>query len=63
MRGGGIPVSWMNGISSLPVPVAREVRGGPASKGVRNAFSQEPDRGSPAGAEGRGAGVMTGGGG
>ena len=59
MRGGGIPVSRMKGISSLPV--ARDVRGGPASNGVRNAFSQEPDRGSPAGAVRAGAGVMTGG--
>ena len=47
----------------MPVPVALEVKGGPASSGVRKAFSHEPDRGSLPVGEEVGAGVITGGGG
>ena len=45
--GGGIPDSFPNGISPPIAPDALAVRGGPASSGVRNAFSHEPGRGSP----------------
>lgn len=46
MRGGGMPVSRPNGISSLLIPEPLELIGGPASSGVRNAFSHEPSLGS-----------------
>ena len=39
--GGGRPIRFSNGMSSDAMVEA--VRGGPASSGVRNAFSQEPD--------------------
>src|SRR5215467_6236851 len=58
IRGGGMPVSLPKGICS-PAPDIFAVIGGPASKGVRNAFSHDPWRGSV----GVGvAGVMIGGG-
>src|SRR5437870_8518860 len=44
--GGGTPVSRSKGTSSRPVAVDRALIGGPASSGVRNAFSQDPGRGS-----------------
>jgi len=44
--GGGTPVSRSKGTSSRPVVVDRALIGGPASSGVRNAFSQDPGRGS-----------------
>src|SRR2546426_5577822 len=58
--GGGTPVSRSKGTSSRPVAVDRALIGGPASRGVRNAFSQDPGRGL-LGLGGMGGGlVMTG---
>ena len=59
----GTPVSCPNGIWSLVVPDALLLTGGPASNGVRNAFSHEPTPGSAADTEGVGILVITGGGG
>src|SRR5260370_36862644 len=44
--GGGTPVSRPKGTSSRFAPVDLALIGGPASRGVRNAFSQDPGRGS-----------------
>jgi hypothetical protein len=46
IRGGGTPVSWPNGTSSRFGPADLALIGGPASNGVRNAFSHDPGRGS-----------------
>src|SRR5260370_8587501 len=44
--GGGTPVSRPKGTSSRFAPADLALIGGPASKGVRNAFSHDPGRGS-----------------
>src|SRR5260370_36415348 len=44
--GGGTPVSRPKGTSSRFAPIDLAVIGGPASRGVRNAFSHDPGRGS-----------------
>src|SRR2546428_11535115 len=44
--GGGTPVSRPKGTSSRFAPVDLALVGGPASRGVRNAFSHDPGRGS-----------------
>src|SRR3989442_3222425 len=44
--GGGTPVSRPKGVSSRFAPVDLAFIGGPASSGVRNAFSHHPGRGS-----------------
>ena len=44
--GGGTPVSRPKGTSSRFAPADLAVIGGPASRGVRNAFSHDPSRGS-----------------
>lgn len=44
--GGGTPVSRPKGTSSRFVPIDLVLMGGPASRGVRNAFSHDPGRGS-----------------
>ena len=45
-RIGGIPVWWLNGVSSVDGSGAFWPIGGPASSGVRKAFSHDPARGS-----------------
>lgn len=45
-RMGGIPVWWLNGVSSVGGRDAFWAIGGPASSGVRKAFSHDPARGS-----------------
>jgi hypothetical protein len=44
--GGGTPVSRPKGTSSRFAPVDLAPSGGPASNGVRNAFSHDPGLGS-----------------
>ena len=46
IRGGGTPVSRPKGTSPRFAPVDLTLTGGPASNGVRKAFSHDPGRGS-----------------
>src|SRR2546422_9034574 len=58
--GGGTPVSRPKGVSSRFAPVALAFIGGPASCGVRKAFSPDPGRGAMMGGVTVGVVVRTG---